>query len=804
MTLSSIEPPWPSDERARLDRLKSYGVLDPPPEASFDRLTRLGARHFRMPIVMVNLVDETRQWSKAGYGLDTMVLERRLSFCAQTILGDAVLVVRDTREDKRFADHELVAGPPHLRFYAGAPLIAPDGLRIGTFSVLDHKPHPEFSAEDERDLEEFARLAMHEMESQAAHRAAQAAEALLRDKNALLESLLESVTDPIFAKDRERRFTLVNSATARLLGRMREEVAGLTDEDLFPPEEAARLDDLCGRVIATGREETVEEELPFPTEEGKRVLMISVMPLRDAWGAAIGVVGVARDITARKRAEEALRSSEARFRTLVDNTPLLMWINRPDGTPEYYNEELRAYTGQDPDTMSAWQGFHPDDRPAYLELRTRSIAAGSPYQSNIRMRRADGAWRWHQCRVVPVRERGAIVSWIGTAVDIHDIRRAQQAAEEADRSKGRFLAAASHDLRQPMQSILLFAGALGSHVTGEAGQRALDRLQQGLDTLKDLLDSLLDVSRLDAGVVAPQIEEFPVADLLGPLSAAYAPLAEAKGLDWRVVPFTGTVRSDRVLLGRMLRNLVDNAIRYTDRGRVMVDCRPQGKRLCVEVHDTGLGIPPDQRERIFEEFHQIGNPERDRDQGLGLGLAIVRRLSRLLDHPVDLVSRPERGSIFSISVPLVRHDAPRPPPPAARMARADAMTATGGGRLAVVVEDDAIVLMGLAVMLGEWGFEVLTAGSTGEALERLRGGGRRPDIVLADYRLRQGRVGTEAILRIRDLFGADVPGLIVTGEIGPEPQRDAAKHGLGLMHKPVTPRLLEAVLARHLGAIGPA
>ncbi|MBK3799313.1 PAS domain S-box protein [Azospirillum brasilense] len=804
MTLSSIEPPWPSDERARLDRLKSYGVLDTPPEASFDRLVRLGARHFRMPIVMVNLVDETRQWSKAGYGLDTMVLERRMSFCAHTILDDAVLVVCDTREDERFADHELVAGPPHLRFYAGAPLIAPDGLRIGTFSLLDHKPHPEFSAEDGRDLEEFARLAMHEMETQAAHRAAQAAEALLRDKNALLESLLESVTDPIFAKDRERRFTLVNSATTRLLGRTREELAGLTDEDLFPPEDAARLDDLCGRVIATGREETVEEELPFPTEEGKRVLMISVMPLRDAWGAAIGVVGVARDITARKRAEEALRSSEARFRTLVDNTPLLMWINRSDGTPEYYNEELRAYTGQDPDVMSAWQGFHPDDRPAYLELRTRSIAAGSPYQSNIRMRRADGAWRWHQCRVVPVRERGAIVSWIGTAVDIHDIRRAQQAAEEADRSKGRFLAAASHDLRQPMQSILLFAGALGAHVTGDAGQRALDRLQQGLDTLKDLLDSLLDVSRLDAGVVAPQIEEFPVADLLDPLSAAYAPLAEAKGLDWRIVPCTGTVRSDRVLLGRMLRNLVDNAIRYTDRGRVMVDCRPQGTRLCVEVHDTGLGIPPDQRERIFEEFHQIGNPERDRDQGLGLGLAIVRRLSRLLDHPVDLVSRPERGSIFSVSVPLVRHDAPRPTPPAARTVRADAMTATGGGRLAVVVEDDAIVLMGLAVMLGEWGFEVLCAGSTGEALERLRSGGRRPDIVLADYRLRQGRVGTEAILRIRDLFGVDVPGLIVTGEIGPEPQRDAARHGLGLMHKPVTPRLLEAALARHLGAIGPA
>ncbi|WP_286192199.1 PAS domain S-box protein [Roseomonas genomospecies 6] len=796
------------NERARLDRLKSYGVLDTPPEASFDRLTRLGARHFRMPVVMVNLVDETRQWSKAGYGLTTAVLERRLSFCAFTILDDAVMVVRDARDDERFAGHELVAGPPHLRFYAGAPLITPDGLRIGTFSLLDVKPHPEFDAEDERDLEDFARLAMHELESQAANRVAQAAEMLLRDKTALLESLLESVTDPIFAKDRRLRFTLVNSATARLFGLTREEVVGLTDKDLFPPEEAERLDALCGRVIVTGREETVEEELPFPTEEGKRVLMISVMPLRDAWGTAIGVVGVARDITARKRAEDALRSSEARFRTLVDNTPLLMWINRPDGEPEYYNAELRAYTGRDVEAMSAWKIIHPDDRASFLELRARSIAAGTPYQCNVRVQRADGAWRWHQCRVVPVREKGAVVSWIGTAVDIHEIRRAQQAAEEADRSKGRFLAAASHDLRQPMQSILLFAGALGSHVASDAGRQALNRLQQGLDTLKDLLDSLLDVSRLDAGVVAPQIEDFPVADLLGPLSAAYAPLAEAKGLDWRVVPFTGAVRSDRVLLGRMLRNLVDNAIRYTERGRVMVDCRPQGARLCIEVHDTGLGIPPEQRERIFEEFHQVGNPERDREQGLGLGLAIVRRLSRLLDHRVDLVSRQGRGSIFSISVPLVRQEAPRKAVPGSApdsaTPRADAATATGDGRLAVVVEDDVIVQMGLTAMLGEWGFAVLSAGSTAEALERLRADGRRPDIVLADYRLRQGRVGTEAILNVRDLFGTDVPGIIVTGEIGPEPQRDAARHGIGLMHKPVTPRLLEAALARQLGAERPA
>ncbi|MCW2238523.1 hybrid sensor histidine kinase/response regulator [Azospirillum canadense] len=805
--MSRIEPPWPLNELARIDKLKGYGVLDTPPEPVFDRLTRLASRHFDAPIALVNLVDETRQWCKARFGLVPESIERRISFCAFTILEDQVLVIPDTTRDERFADNELVAGPPHLRFYAGAPLKTPDGLLIGTFCIIDMKPRPEFDEESRNDLEEFARLAMHQLEVRAAELATSEAEQRLREKHALLESIIESASDPIFAKDRDRRFTLVNSATARLFGRSRDEVVGQCDHDLFPPEDAARLDALCQRVVESGREETVEEELPFPDGNGNRVLMIAVMPLRDAAGATVGVAGVARDITARKRAEEALRVSEARFRNLVDHTPQFMWINRADGSVEFVNSEWRRYTGIDRLGPNQWDFVHPDDRKRFLDLRNGAIAAGTPYQLEMRVRRADGRWRWQFTRVVPMREEGRIVSWIGTAVDIHDIRRAQQAAEEADRSKGRFLASASHDLRQPMQSILLFAGALRAHIADEPGRAVLDRLQQGLDTLKDLLDSLLDVSRLDAGIVAPQVEEFCIADLISPLSAAFAPVAEAKGLGWQVIPCTGRVRSDRVLLGRMLRNLVDNAIRYTERGRILVDCTPHGNRLRIEVHDTGIGIAPEQQGRIFEEFHQVGNPERDRDRGLGLGLAIVRRLSHLLDHPVEMVSHPGRGSIFSVDVPLAQRmergpDCAAAPQPVRSIPVREA--ANQQQRLAVVVEDDAIVMMGLATMLREWGFDVLTAGSTDQAVTRLRAVARRPDVVLADYRLRQGRVGTEAILRIRDMFDDGVPAIIITGEIGPEPQRDAAAHGIALVHKPVTPRLLEAALARHLGAVRPS
>ncbi|PWC37981.1 histidine kinase [Azospirillum sp. TSO35-2] len=381
-------------------------------------------------------------------------------------------------------------------------------------------------------------------------------------------------------------------------------------------------------------------------------------------------------------------------------------------------------------------------------------------------------------------------------MDIDEIHRAREAAEEADRSKNRFLAAASHDLRQPLQSILLFAEALRPHLADATGRERLDRLQHGLDVLKSLLDGLLDISRLDAGIVAPQVEEFRVSDVLGPLDDAYAPIAHGKGLEWQVMPCGATVRSDRVLLGRMLRNLVENAIRYTESGRVLIDCTVQGDRLRIEVRDTGCGIPADQLGRIFEEFHQVGNPERDRAQGLGLGLAIVRRLSKLLDHPVDVRSCPGGGSLFSVAVPYAAMSAE----PAALPPAKPAPVNGAHQRLAVVVDDDVIVLMGLEAMLREWGYEVLAADSTDRALERLTKAGRRPDVLIVDYRLRGGRIGTEAVVRIRAMYDRNIPGIIVTGEIGAEPQSDAVAHGLGLLHKPVTPRLLEAALAQHFRA----
>ncbi|HYF90514.1 ATP-binding protein [Azospirillum sp.] len=370
---------------------------------------------------------------------------------------------------------------------------------------------------------------------------------------------------------------------------------------------------------------------------------------------------------------------------------------------------------------------------------------------------------------------------------------AREEAERANLAKAKFLAAASHDLRQPLQALFFLSAALARHVGDHNGRDLLSRLDQGLDTMKGLLDGLLEVSRLEAGVVTPVLDTFAASEITDALDAAYAEQATAKGLVWRVEGCEAVLRTDRGLLMQLLRNLVDNALRYTEAGAIRIRCRVDGERLAIEVQDTGIGIPPEHLDRIFEEFHQVGNPERDRLRGLGLGLAIVRRLSQLLDHPVQVRSVQGQGSAFRVLVPL----APARLIPT-RAGGVDRRPVIDRPRLAVLVDDDAVVLLGLQTVLTEWGFRVVAADGPDRAMDRLEALDRAPDIVIADYRLREGRVGTEVIRRVRERYGEEIPAMILTGETGIDTLADVSAHGVAVLHKPVTPRQLQAEVDRLL------
>lgn len=372
-------------------------------------------------------------------------------------------------------------------------------------------------------------------------------------------------------------------------------------------------------------------------------------------------------------------------------------------------------------------------------------------------------------------------------------RRADEArrqAEDANAAKTRFLAAAGHDLRQPLQAMTLFTEAVAQSVaSAELPPPVLvDKLRLSCASLGALLDSLLDLSRAEAGAIKPEIGAVPLQPLFDGIRREFADQARAKGLRLRVVPTRAVVRSDAVLLARVLRNLTSNALRYTESGGVLVGCRRRGGQLRIEVRDSGIGIPEEARDEVFREFHQLGNPERDRHKGLGLGLAIVNALARQLGHEVRLESTPGRGSVFAVEL-------------AAAEAEIDTASVAPElpdrlrGRLFAVIEDEAMIREALAGLLSSWGCEVVAGETAADVLARL--GQRAPDAILADWRLRECHSGADEIASICTRFGRSIPAVLVTGDTAPDAVRDAAYR---VLRKPVQGFRLRAELDALIGA----
>jgi signal transduction histidine kinase/CheY-like chemotaxis protein len=371
------------------------------------------------------------------------------------------------------------------------------------------------------------------------------------------------------------------------------------------------------------------------------------------------------------------------------------------------------------------------------------------------------------------------------------LRRQKELAEQASQAKTRFLAAASHDLRQPLHALAMFAGALREAAALDDIRRLAEHIDASIGVMDLLLGALLDISRLDAGVVEVHPRAFVIQPMLERLLREHSGAAEARGLRLRLRTVAATVQTDPVLLERMLRNLLNNALRYTDRGGVLVAARRRGPNLLLQVIDTGRGIPAAEQERVFEEFYQLSNPERDRAKGLGLGLAIVRRMGGLLGCPVALRSVPGRGSVFSVLVPLAAavpaEPAPlAPPPPAVR------------GALILVIDDDAAALTAVSVALRQWGHEVVTAATPAEMLERTARLRAVPDLLICDYRLPGETDGIRAIQALRGEFNEDIPAMLITGDTAPDRLREAQDSGILLLHKPVAYGRLRAAIGNLL------
>ncbi len=509
----------------------------------------------------------------------------------------------------------------------------------------------------------------------------------------------------------------------------------------------------------------------------------------------------------RREAEQARRVSEERYALAARGTNDGLWDWDLIAGTLYCSPRWKAIVGCEADELSGrpddWLALiHPDDRPAVdLAIATHLAERSAHLAVEHRLRHRDGAWRWVLARGLavydatgrPCRMAGSLTDITARKESEQQLRAAKDDLENALAAKTRFLAAASHDLRQPFQSMRLYQHMMSESLTEPLHKKMVTNLGEAMAAGEGLLHALLDVSTLDAGIIPVHAADIRPLDVATAVMREFEQEAATRRIRMTVRGVTDMVHTDPTQLGRILRNLVSNALRYTeDGGRILITCRRSADHLLVQVWDTGIGIPEDMLGAVFEDFVQVGNAERDRRHGLGLGLSIVRRTARLLGCSVSVRSRLGHGSVFCITFP---HRTTALADNVVRLTAANAGTSPSRAFRILVIEDDEMQLTALRLMLESWGYAVQAAGTAAEAFALLARSAQPPNLIISDFRLPGDATGVEVVAQLSQQAGHRIPALIVTGDTAPERIREAARTGCRLLHKPYNPSILHSAIA---------
>jgi PAS domain S-box-containing protein len=617
------------------------------------------------------------------------------------------------------------------------------------------------------------------------------AEAMLRGHEERFARFMQHLPGLAWIKDAAGRYLFVNDTAARAFRRTRAELYGRTDAEVFPAATSAQFRQNDEKALVTGAGlETIET---LEHEDGVHHSLVAKFPIPGPDGVPAWVGGIAIDITERIRAEEALRETEARFRDMADNAPVLIWVNGDTGC-EFVNREYLQFTGASTDELrgDGWRRFlHPDDADPYIAEYLRNFAARRHFEAQFRFRRADGEYRWLRSTGVPrLRADGSLLGYVGCSVDITDIKRSEEALRDADRRKDEFLATLAHELRNPLAPIRSSLQVLRE--VAAAGD-VCAMLERQVDQMVRLVEDLLEVSRITRGRVELRRERVDLASVLRAALETSRPAIDAGGHAFALsLPDEAlAVEADPVRLAQVFVNLLDNAAKYTpDGGHVALGAERAGDEVRVWVRDDGVGIPRHVLPRVFEPFTQVSHTLPRAAGGLGIGLALVAQLVDLHGGKIAASSEGDgRGSEFVVTLPLAARaeaQSRATPTPSARAAQKN-------GQRVLVVDDNRDAAESLALLLRTRGVDCDVAHDGPAALERVRA--RAPTVVLLDLGM-PGMDGYEVARRLRkEPAGRAVQLVAVTGWGQPEVHRRCREAGFDRhLVKPVGLESLEALL----------
>jgi PAS domain S-box-containing protein len=735
----------PQSEAERLAALRALEILDTPPEESFDELTALAAYICQTPMALISLVDENRQWFKSTVGWRARETPREIALCNHTIQQPGLFVVSDTAADPRFATNPLVASLPGIRFYAGAPLLTPEGHGLGALCVIDHRPR-ELTAEQGqalRTLSHHVMMLLHLRRSNSTLRAEvsqrQMAEAALRASEERLRGMFNQTIVGLAQVDLLGRFVQVNRKYCEIVGRSEAELYHLRMQDITHPDDLSRNLLLFEQLARGGQPYEIEKRYLRP--DGSQVWVNnSVSALLDENRQPSSLFAVVLDVTQRRQVQEALRVAQARLDIALRASNIGIWeVDMSAGGAAaspvtFINcwEQLgydQAESSYDP--ANPYHFVHTDDRERVAHA-TKIYLSGQTkeYETEYRLRHKDGSYRWVLARGVAERDpTGKPLRLTGSIIDITEIKRAEAAtreakelAESANRAKDEFLANVSHEIRTPMNAILGMTELVLDMPLTEDQRQCLKTVKSAADSLLGILNDLLDFSKIAAGKLELAPTNFSLRVPLGDTLRALAVRAHRKVLELvcNVQPdVPDALVGDAGRLRQVLLNLVGNAIKFTEHGEVVLrvevagDPAPQGEvSLRITVRDTGIGISTAKQEKVFQAFEQEDMSTTRRYGGTGLGLTIAARLVDLMGGQITVDSVPGQGSTFAFTARFgcVAH------PPDETVARPLALLSD----LRVLVVDDNVTNRRILVeWLRGWQMEPMAAGDGATAMDAL-------------------------------------------------------------------------------------